>query len=74
MKEEQESSRQATQESSAGQTRTTAEKAGRIQGGREAEANLEGPLSSTALPVRYFPRDLVMDGAPDGLACVVFSS
>ena len=40
MKEEQESSRQATQESAAGQTRTAAEK-----GGVEAEANLEGPLA-----------------------------
>ena len=45
MKEEQESSWQATQESAAGQTRTTAEKGERIQGGVEAEANLEGPLS-----------------------------
>ena len=45
MKEEQESSWQATQESAAGQMRTTAEKGGRIQGEVEAEANLEGPLS-----------------------------
>ena len=45
MKEEQETSRQAAQESAAGQTRTTAEKRGRTQGGVEAEANLEGPLS-----------------------------
>ena len=44
MKGEQESSRQATQESAAGRTRTPAEKGGRIQGGVEAEANLEGPL------------------------------
>ena len=36
---------QATQESAGGRTRTTAEKVGRTQGGVEAEANLEGPLS-----------------------------
>ena len=47
---------------------------GRIQGGVEAEANLQGPLSQTALPVRFFPHDFVMDGVPDGLACLVFSS
>ena len=40
---EQENSRQATQESAGGRTRTTAEKVGRTQGGVEAEANLEGP-------------------------------
>ena len=62
MKEEQESSRQATQESAAGQTRTTAEKVGRIQGGVEAKANFEGALSSTALPAWYFLHDLVMGG------------
>ena len=45
MKEEQESFWQATQEFTAGQTRTTAERGGRMQGGVEAEANLEGPLS-----------------------------
>ena len=44
MKEEQENSRQATQESAAGRTGTTAEKGGRIQGGVEAGANLEGLL------------------------------
>ena len=44
MKEEQENSWQATQESAAGRTRTTAEKGGRIQGGVEARANMEGPL------------------------------
>ena len=44
MKEEQENSRQATQESAAGQTRTTAEKGGRIQGGVEAKVNLEWSL------------------------------
>ena len=49
-------------------------KAGKIQGGVEAEANLEAPLSQTALPVRFFPRDLIVDGVPDGLACPVFSS
>ena len=54
MKEEQENSRQATQESATGKTRITAEKGGRIQGGLEAKANLEGPLSQTALPVRFF--------------------
>ena len=45
MKEEQESSQQGTHESETGQTRTTAEKEGRIQGGVEAEANMEDPLS-----------------------------
>ena len=46
----------------------------RIQGGVEAKANLEGPLSLTALPARFFPHDHVMGGIPDGLACLVFSS
>ena len=75
MKEEQENSRQATQESAAGQTRPNSRKGGRIQGGVEAEANLEGPLyPERPLPVRFFPHDLVMDGILDVLACQVFSS
>ena len=34
----------------------------RIQGGVEAEANLEGPLSQTAVPAWYFLHDLVTGG------------
>ena len=56
-------------ELSAGNTRirsrankNNSRKGERIQGGVEAEANLEGPLSQTALPARYFLHDLVMGG------------
>ena len=42
--------------------KNSSRKGGRIQGGVEAEANLEGPLSQTALPARYFLHDLVTGG------------
>ena len=74
MKEEQESSRQATQESAAGQTRTTAEKRGEDTGWGSGQGQPGVSLILDGLAVRFFPHELIMDGVTDGLACPVFSS